>query len=180
MKNHGFTLIELLVVIGIISMLATVSTIGYGRISAKAKANKVATDFQQIKLGWEIRKNSSNATYPSEVGGSNTDVPCFTEPAVDQTVVQSFLGDTYRDPWGIRYNYDNDGDSFVGAGAINRGVNIALHWCAGNGERYIRIAPFIDDTLDRGDGASIGKVRWDTNPAANGGIYYLIAVNQSS
>ncbi|MDA1317315.1 MAG: prepilin-type N-terminal cleavage/methylation domain-containing protein [bacterium] len=180
MKNYGFTLIELLVVIGIISLLASMSVVGYGRIRGKANASKVATDFQQIKLGWELWKNSSNAIYPREGASTNPDITCFTEPSIEQTVVQSFLGDVYRDPWGVRYSYDNDGDTFSGAGAIDRGVNIALHWCAGNGSRYIDMATFIDQTIDGGDGASAGKVRWNTNAGANGGIYYLIAVNEAS
>lgn len=180
MKNYGFTLIEILIVVGIISLLTVMSTVGYGKIQDRARGNKVATDFQQIKLGWEIWKNSNNILLPREVGGNNPDVTCFTEPAIDQTVVQPLLGDTYRDPWGVRYDYDNDGDTFVGAGTIDRGVNIALHWCAGNGSRYINMAPFIDATLDNKDGNTAGRVRWNTDPAADGGIYFLIAVNESS
>ena len=180
MKNHGFTLIELMISIGIIGILVAASVFSYGNIRDRAQGNKVAADFQQIKLGWEIWKSSSNAVYPREVGGDNPDVPCYPEPAMDQTVVQPFLGDIHRDPWNIRYDYDNDGDSFTGAGSLERGVNVALHWCPGNGARYLKLAPFIDSTLDGGDGNTTGKVRWFTNPNISGGIYFLIAVNENS
>jgi len=180
MRNVGFTLIELLVVVTIIGMLASISVLGYGKIKDRARAGKVAADFQQIKLGWTLWKNASNAPYPNELAGNNPDIACFSEPSIDQTVVQPYLEDIYRGPWEVRYSYDNDGDTYNGSGSREKGVNIILRWCAGDGAQYINIAPFIDETLDGGDGSSAGKVRWFTNPAANGGIIYMLAVNENS
>jgi prepilin-type N-terminal cleavage/methylation domain-containing protein len=184
MNKNGYTLVELMISIGIIGILISISTLSYGNIRARAQANKVATDFQQIRLGWELWKNTNNAAWPEEGDTTNPDIICdpdpFTEPSIDQTVVQTYLGDVYQDPWGIRYSYDNDQDTFTTGGDADSGVNIAMQWCAGNGELYIRLAPIIDQTIDGGDGETAGKVRWTTNPSVNGGVYFLLAANETS
>ncbi|PJC34113.1 hypothetical protein CO051_00395 [Candidatus Roizmanbacteria bacterium CG_4_9_14_0_2_um_filter_39_13] len=173
-NRFGFTLFEMIVVIAIIGILSTMGFATYTNVKKNTRASRIAVDFQQMKLGWELWRNASNLSYPDESAGTNPDVTCFTEPSIDQTVVQPYLGDIYRDPWGVRYSYDNDGDNFADGGDIDAGVNIVMRWCAGNGARYIKFAPSIDQTIDGGDGASAGKVRWTTDPEEDGGIIYAL------
>lgn len=177
MSKLGFTLIEVLIVIGIIAILASISTISYGNIQARAQGNKIASDMQKIELAWQLWKNATNSAWPDENlygTGTHPDLPCEGDPGVSETPASTYLGNKYTDPWGIEYSYDNDLDVYPTNGRA-AGVNILTSWCAGGGTRYIKIARFVDESIDGGDGSDTGKIRWNTNPNAIGAIIYMLA-----
>lgn len=179
-NRSGFTLIELIVVIVIIGILSTLGFTSYEKIQVNSHANRMAADFQQMQLGWKIWKNAHDEIWPDEnlYGTSHPDLPCADEPGISQTPIILYLENKYKDPWNIEYSYDNDRDIFPTNG-IEGGVNILASWCAGKGARYIEMAPKIDDSIDNGDGASVGRVRWSTDPNAAGSIIFMIAAAEN-
>ena len=184
MKNHGFTLVELMISVGIIGILMAASVFSYGNIRNRANASKVAADLQQIKLGWKVWKSTTDAVYPREnlFPTQNPDYTCFPEPAISQTNVQLYLEDIYRDPWGRQYTYDNEGDTAIPGGGAGLGVNIVIRWCAGEGQRYLEIAPRINAIID-GDGDVAGRLnglfKWTDNPNVIGGLVFNISSNEN-
>ncbi len=64
--KKAFTLIELLVVIVIIGILATLSTVTFGKVRSKARDTKRISDIRQVQTALEIYKND-NGAYPAQV-----------------------------------------------------------------------------------------------------------------
>ena len=178
-QRSGFTLVELMIVISIIGVMSALGYISFANIRRNSNATKMASDFQQINLAWRVWKNSQDAVYPRDnIYGTHPDLTCVTDPGTSQTPANLFLEREYNDPWNISYSYDNDGDTFTGPNR-EAGVNILASWCAGNGQKYIDAAVIIDRSVDNGNGATLGKVRWFTDPAAIGSIVFMIAPNET-
>lgn len=180
----GFTLIELIIVITIISTLTFLGISSYKNIQTSGQATRVATDFEQIKLSAKIWKNATDRNYPRNFFlPQNPDYTCFTsEPAVSQVAgFQTYLDKIYRDPWGRQYTYRNNGTTFTNSGTepTDRGVNVIMRWCGGEGQRYINLARKIDAILDGDGNRRTGFVRWDDDPDTPGAVIYLISANEN-
>jgi len=187
-NRFGFTLVELIVVIAIIGILSAIGFTSFTNIQRNSRASRIASDFQQIDLAWKVWKNANDAPYPRESDldangvtdpgyGSHPDLACADEPGIFETPADLYLEDEYADPWSIRYSYDNDGDTFPASGLYS-GVNVFASWCAGNGARYIEAAIIMDRSIDNGDGATTGRLRWQTDPNVNGAIIFMISPDE--
>jgi len=183
--KYGFTLVEILVVVSIIGILSVIGIGSYTGIQRNARASKMATDFQQMKLAWKTWKNANDGTnYPREdtIGAQNPDytASCASEPSIDQTVAGTYLESTFRDPWQREYSYNNDGSTHTDTLDSDGGVNVLIRWCnADERNRYFQFAPILDRMLD-GDGDRLsGLVRWDAATADVGAIYFMISSVES-
>ena len=134
MKNKrrafkGFTLVELLIVIGIISLLATLSLIGYNYAKSKAKITKAEHDIAKIHHAIEMLANDT-VVWPghqeiNKVNSTSNNEICSDGCAYGITDAQAGIVDNdgnylhwtgpYMqiipdDPWGNEYFFDTDYD----------------------------------------------------------------------
>ena len=197
--NSGFTLTELVVVVSIISVLTAASIAGAINISRRAQALHIAKDMLEIKHAWETWVADGNTPYPLQSTYPPSSYNCTNEilirdtglfnndttvPDVDPNWNGPYLDTVPRDPWGIEYMYDNDGDRFDGNCPTTtpfRGVNVFLPFCisGANNRRgqYMPLAPMIDEIIDGGDGSCSGIFHWNPDPPLsnnNNGIFILM------
>ena len=186
--SAGFTLTELLVVVSIILTLTTAALMSYNGTYERAQSAQIVADFQEMKAAWEFFHADTKQPFPleSSYSGTNPQTPCMSEPMLQNTDVLTnasgfpgwagpYLSPEPVDPWGRRYNYDNDGNVYdFTAGPKAAGINAVLQWCEeADGTRYRRVADTIDKIVDKSDGDSAGSFRWDTTDP--GSFYFLIA-----
>lgn len=192
----GFTMAEMVVVVSIIIIISISGLWVYNNLFERSNAAEIAADFEDIQSAWKLYLLDSNETPPLQAifGTNNPDAPCHNEPIFFDTDLFTNVSGTGNwsgpylthepiDPWSRRYTFDNDGDTYVfdtsdpGYG-IQKGINAQLQWCPGQDAemtRYLRLAPLIDEMLDKGDGAGAGAFRWDPNP--DGGYFFLLTAN---
>lgn len=176
--QRGFTLAELLVAITVLAILSSLGLVGYSSAMTGAKAAKIAEDFKAISAAWWTWKTATRSKFPFEdvYGNINDSAPCHDEVVLSKTALlkdpEKYMSAVPKDPWGREYSYDNDLDVFSSSNKWG-GVNIQLQWCAGEGDKYLEIAPIIDQKIDKGDGPDLGIFRWDN--AQPGGYGYLVA-----
>lgn len=183
---QGFTLIELLISMTVIGVLTSIGLTSYTKFRDNTTAVKIVSDFKDISDGWQLwRSTTGSPRYLEEniYSASNPEIPCHDEPMLSVTdLVRNvsghakwagpYLRSRSVDPFGQNYIYDNDDDVYD-APAHWGGVNTGIEWCIGQGYKYIRLAPTMDQMIDKGDGPNAGKFRWDnTEP---GGMSYSIA-----
>ena len=186
MKKGGFTLIELLVVIAIIGALASIVLINANKARDRARASHIAATFHQIYLVWRIWQVDTGSEFIHEdtYGNVNQDAPCHDEPVLSETdLFQNvsgqggwdgpYLGTVPKDSWNREYSYDNDNDIWNPPSGKWGGVNMQVQWCSGEEDKYLKLAPLIDEIYDNGDGPDLGKFRWDVG--SQGGYGILIA-----
>lgn len=66
MNNRGFTLVELLIVVGVISILAMITTVMYGTWRTRTAETEVKSDLIQASGAMENYKNF-NTGYPATI-----------------------------------------------------------------------------------------------------------------
>ena len=64
--RHGFTIVEIMIVIAVISILATLSTVGYRGVQSRANDSVIRTDAQNTKDQIEL-SFAKNNTYPANL-----------------------------------------------------------------------------------------------------------------
>ena len=140
MRQRGFTLIELLIVIGIISLLATLSLIGYNYAKSKAKITKAEHDIAEIHQAIEMLAIDTGV-WPghqeiNEVNDISNNEICSDGCTYGMTDARAGIVDNdgsylywagpYMeiipdDPWGNEYffdtDYDVDGDTVAAVGS---------------------------------------------------------------
>lgn len=182
-NKRGFTLIELLVVIAIIGLLASIVLISLDKSRDKSRAAHLAADFDAIAKAWALWQSDTGSNFLNEnvYGTVHAEAPCHDEPVLSQTdLFQNvsgldgwngpYLSRVPRGPWSREYSYDNDDDTWQEG--VNKwgGVNIQIQWCSGESSRYLRLAPLIDQLFDDGDGADLGRFKWDQGSQGGYGI----------
>ena len=111
--QEGFTLIELMVVILIIGLLATIVVQNLRSATDKAKRVKAQADISQLKSALD-RYYLDVGSYPNSDQGLNALVATPTaggDPPHDWS--GPYIEKIPPDPWGNRYFYQSDGDSYV-------------------------------------------------------------------
>lgn len=186
--KKGFTLIELLIVTGIISILITSGTFVYARIGRNARVTRVIGDLKKIETAFNLWRADNgrflnentyfNGTDNNVCNGAtgDSDEPRISQLDLAQRLPSSpanwrgpyFSEIRFLDPWGIEYMYDNDNDTYT---AVNweGGVNIQMGFC-NNAQKTTILTTDLDRVIDNSDGATAGKIRWDTQNS-----YYLLA-----
>lgn len=77
MKKNGFTFIELLVTATIISILAAIGVVSYGRTNINSRDAKRKSDLEQIRAALETYK-ADNGFYPATASPNYTSVASLT------------------------------------------------------------------------------------------------------
>lgn len=194
MNKNGFTLIEIIVVISIMALITLSGMWVYNNVFERSRAAEIAADLQNIRAAWNLLLIDANEDSPHEslYSSSNPDAPCHDEPLFYDTDILTnatglsnwngpYLKTEPTDPWGRRYTYDNDGDTYIFNATspsydLGKGVNVVLPWCDTDDlSRYTRIAPLVDKMLDDGDGSESGSFRWIA--AEQGAYFFLITAD---
>lgn len=189
--ESGFTLLEILVVISIIGFISSLILPSINNARDRARAVRFVSDFNSITKALFLWQSDANIPFVHEdvYGSVNSGAPCHDEPVLSETDLfqdQSgspgwkgpYMAAVPRDPFGREYSYDNDGDVWNPPGQKWGGVNIQAQWCVGEGARYLRLAPLIDALYDHGDGANLGRFKWDTSEPGGYGILIAPSFSQ--
>ena len=102
MKQNGFTFIELLVTATIISILAAIGVVSYGRANINSRDAKRKSDLEQIRAALETYK-ADNGYYPDPGSSSYVD----TATGLSVLVSNSYMPAIPADPVSTqKYSYN--------------------------------------------------------------------------
>ncbi len=188
MKKKGFTLIELLIVIAIIGILASIVIVSLNSARQKAQYSKALTEMKGIEKALQLTLLDEgldewwdeNDSSFSALLGSTGNIPINDVRTISvgpMATLSDYLQDDLYVPGSSgEYAYDNDMDGEVqfpcSSSRIlnNRGVNLIYANAGGIDAGFFE---YLDDTVDKGDGADCGRIRLHTDPA----LIYNIAVD---
>ena len=179
-QQTGFTIIELLIVIIVVGILSTLSLNYLGSVQKNAIAARYLTTAQTIEKGMFAKAISDGITEWWDEPSLEACAGLYgSSPRIPGMVANCGFGDFVPgDLEGIgdfAYDSDADADDFVagcavdnGAGFIDvtKGVNILIRDTV-----TPEIFEVMDDTIDAGDGAFCGRMRyWEDR----GNAYYSL------
>lgn len=113
LKNRrGFSLIEIMIVLAIIGLIGALMANRMTGAFDKAKVKQAKAMIQQLMSQLEMYNQDCN-TYPTTDQGlaALTKQP-VGEPACENWGPKPYLKNVPKDPWGVEYKYDSDGNEF--------------------------------------------------------------------
>lgn len=176
--RRGFTIVELLIVIVVIAILAAITVVAYTGIQNRARATGFTDAIRKVEKAFQLKAVADQRNVywnESELGGVN--------PLISTIITNTNLKDylpaipEVSGMSGIRWNYDNDGDTYVNncsTGAT--GLNIIIY----DINQYADVLLDVDKTLDDGN-LSCGNFRHvPADAGGDGAVFYHFGNANSS
>ena len=171
-RSRGFTIVELLIVIVVIAILAAITIVAYTGIQERARVSGFTDAVRKVEKAFQLKATADErSSYWREQDLLGTGNPNVSD-VIAGTDLRNYLQAVpeVSGMSGLRWVYDNDGDSYDGCSASAVGVNLIIY----NVNQYLSVMQELDNTLDDGN-LACGKIRHSaSDDGGNGAIFYQL------
>ena len=158
--SRGFTLVELLIVIVVIAILAAITIVAYGNVTARAQRTKMSADLAQLSQAIQVARNNTGKALKDITGTVYTAGDCTSQPAGTDLAVL----DKTNSCW---VAYTNALQKISNASGMNV-TNMVDPW----GRPY-----FIDENEGEAGGCGVDVIAAYTQPFNASNLYSAESIN---